>query len=58
VIQAACDLGVAVLLVEQRLKVPQALGSDVLILQRGEVIDAYSGAESDFESRVHAAYFA
>jgi ABC-type branched-subunit amino acid transport system ATPase component len=58
VIQAACDLGVAVLLVEQRLKVPQALGSDVLILQRGAVIDAYSGAQSDFESRVHAAYFA
>jgi ABC-type branched-subunit amino acid transport system ATPase component len=56
-IKAVCDLGVAVLLVEQRLQVPQALESDVLFLQRGEVIDSYSGAESDFASRVHAAYF-
>jgi ABC-type branched-subunit amino acid transport system ATPase component len=56
-LQAVCDLGVAVLLVEQRLKIPQVLRSDALILRRGEVIGSSNGAETDFESRVHAAYF-
>lgn len=58
VIRAVSDLGVAVLLVEQRLEVAQELDSEVLILQRGEVIGTGSGSEEGLESRVHASYLA
>lgn len=56
VIKSIQLLGVAILLVEQRLEVAQALESDVLILQRGEVIGSGNGTEKDIERRVHAAY--
>ena len=58
VIRSICALGVAVLLVEQRLEIAHALGSDVLILQRGEVVGSGTGTDADLAERVHAAYLA
>jgi len=58
VIRAICALGMAVLLVEQRLEIAQALTSEVLILQRGDVIGTGSGAEEDLATRIHASYLA
>ena len=58
VIRQISALGVAVLLVEQRLEVARALESEILILQRGDVVGTGSGTEEDLEARVHAAYLA
>lgn len=58
IIREVRSRGVAILLVEQRLEVAQALGSDVLILQRGVVVETVKGGEADLEHRVHKAYLA
>jgi ABC-type branched-subunit amino acid transport system ATPase component len=58
VIRQISALGVAVLLVEQRLDVARALETEILILQRGEVVGTGSGTEDDLESRIHEAYLA
>lgn len=58
VVEAVLRTGVAVLLVEQRLEVAQALNSDVLILQRGSVVGTAHGSEEDLEERIHSAYLA
>ncbi|MFC5822168.1 ABC transporter ATP-binding protein [Nonomuraea harbinensis] len=58
VIGAIQELGVAVLLVEQRVEVAQALGSEVLVLQRGEVVGTAHGTDDDLEDRIHTAYLA
>lgn len=58
VIRSVLDLNVAVLLVEQRLEIAQALESDVIVLQRGAVVGAGHGSDPDLEDRIHAAYLA
>lgn len=56
VIRGICELGVGVVLVEQRLDVAQALDCDVLILQRGRVVGSGRSTEEDMENRIHAIY--
>jgi ABC-type branched-subunit amino acid transport system ATPase component len=48
--------GLAVLLVEQRLEVAQAVGDDVHILRHGEIVHTTTGDDDELAGRVHDAY--
>jgi len=50
------DLGYAVLVVEQRLEVAQALEAKVLVLRHGHVIHEVNGTDPDLPDLLHAAY--
>jgi branched-chain amino acid transport system ATP-binding protein len=50
------DQGVAVLLVEQRLEIAQAVGDEVHILQHGQIIHSTRGDDPELPGLVHAAY--
>lgn len=55
-IRAIQRRGVAILLVEQRLEVAQAVGQTVHVLQHGRIVHSTAGSDPGLPDRVHAAY--
>jgi branched-chain amino acid transport system ATP-binding protein len=56
ILRRLCGLGLAVLLVEQRLEVAQATAGHVLMLRRGRVVDSARAGDPSLAERAHAAY--
>jgi branched-chain amino acid transport system ATP-binding protein len=56
IVRSLCELGIAVLLVEQRLEVAQATASEVRILRQGRIVEAMAADDPGLAGRAHAAY--
>jgi ABC-type branched-subunit amino acid transport system ATPase component len=56
IVRSLCELGLAVLLVEQRLEVAQATAQEVRILRQGRIVEAMAADDPGLAVRAHAAY--
>jgi branched-chain amino acid transport system ATP-binding protein len=56
IVRSLCELGLAVLLVEQRLEVAQATAQEVRILRQGRIVEAMAADDPELAGRAHAAY--
>jgi ABC-type branched-subunit amino acid transport system ATPase component len=56
IVRNLCELGLAVVLVEQRLEVAQATARQVRILRQGRIVEAMAADDPGLAERAHAAY--